>query len=75
MKNFFVTIIFLLSLKGFSQDFNYGLLIGGNYYDIEIDGPINGGAANSDINLGLFGEYVMNDNLGLKLYGIYNTTN
>ncbi len=31
MKNFFVTIIFLLSLKGFLQDFNYGLLIGGNY--------------------------------------------
>lgn len=68
-------VIFVLSLKGFSQDFNYGLLIGGNFYDIEIDGPISGGSANSDINLGLFGEYIMNENFGLKLYGIYNTTN
>ncbi|AOZ98399.1 outer membrane beta-barrel protein [Flavobacterium commune] len=75
MKHFFICVIFVLSLKGFSQDFNYGLLIGGNFYDIEIDGPISGGAANSDINLGLFGEYIMNENFGLKLYGIYNTTN
>lgn len=75
MKHFFICVIFVLSLKGFSQDFNYGLLIGGNFYDIEIDGPISGGSANSDINLGLFGEYIMNENFGLKLYGIYNTTN
>ena len=74
MKNFIVCIIFTLSLKGFSQDFNYGLLIGGNLYDIEIEGPISGGSANSDINLGLFGEYVLNENFGLKLYGIYNST-
>jgi hypothetical protein len=75
MKHFFICVILVLSLKGFSQDFNYGLLIGGNVYDIEIEGPISGGTANSDINLGLFGEYIMNENFGLKLYGIYNSTN
>ena len=75
MKNFFICIILILSLKGFSQDLNYGILIGGNAYDIEIDGPISGGTANSDINLGLFGEYILNESFGLKLYGIYNSTN
>ena len=75
MKYIIICIIFILSLKSFSQNLNYGILIGGNVYDIEIDGPINGGTANSDINLGLFGEYILNKSFGLKLYGIYNSTN
>ncbi len=75
MKTFTICIIFILSLKGFSQDLNYGLLIGANAYDIEIDGPIRAGTAYSEVNLGLFGEYILDESFGLKLYGIYNTTN
>lgn len=74
MKYFFLCVVFALGLKSFSQNFHYGLLIGGNLYDIEIDGPISGGTANSNVNLGLFGEYILNESFGLKLYGIYNTT-
>lgn len=55
-----------------SQNFNYGVLLGYNGYDIEIDGPLNSGGAVSSINTGGFIDYKLNSRLGIRANLIYS---
>ena len=75
MKQFLVVLIFALStLTVSAQDFTYGFLIGANAYDGDISGEeISGGDGYSafgkegfPLNIGFYGNYKLNDFLGVK---------
>lgn len=75
MKQFLVFIIFVFSTLAVSaQDFTYGFLVGANAYDGDISGgDLHGGDAYSafgkdgfPLNIGVFGNYQLNQSIGVK---------
>ncbi|TXK75811.1 outer membrane beta-barrel protein [Mesonia sp. K4-1] len=75
MKQFLVIIIFAFSTLAVSaQDFTYGFLVGANAYDGDISGEaISGGDGYSafgkdgfPLNIGVFGNYQLNQSIGVK---------
>lgn len=74
MRKILIGLLFLISISVVSQDLRYGVLLGANFYDIEIDGPLIAGSANSPLNIGGFVDYKIANRYGLKAHLIYNTT-
>jgi hypothetical protein len=64
-------ILFTLNTMN-AQNLNYGVLLGYSGYDIEIDGPAFSGGAFSSLNIGGFGEYKLNNRLGIRGNIIYS---
>lgn len=64
-------IVFALLLFGglnyaWAQDFGYGVLIGFNAYDVEIDGPLIAASGTSGLNIGGFADYQLNSSFGVR---------
>lgn len=76
MKKLITLSLFLLSFCLFThaQKLSYGVILGGNAYDIEVKGPLSGGTATSSLNFGAFAEYQLSDRFGVKTNFISNTT-
>jgi hypothetical protein len=76
MTRLFYTILLALffSSVSYAQKFSYGVILGGNAYDIEVDGPISGGTATSSLNFGAFAEYQISNRFGIKANLISNKT-
>lgn len=75
MKKKFLLLIVLLNLNTFySQNIKYGLYFGFNAYDIEIEGPYSASGATSNLNIGLFGDYQINNRFGIKSNIFLNKT-
>ncbi|MGM8361274.1 porin family protein [Flavobacterium sp. ARAG 55.4] len=68
-------IIFFLTIFNHSkaQNISYGAILGMNGYDVEIHGPINGGAGYSGLNFGGFLDYQLNKNFGIRGDLIYSS--
>lgn len=66
--------LFLFCFSSYSQNLSYGVILGGNAYDIEVKGDLAGGTANSEVNYGVFGEYQINNRLGIRANLISNKT-
>lgn len=64
----------LFSVSVFSQDLKYGVVVGANVYDIEMEGSLLVGFGGSPFNIGGFVDYKIKNHLGLKAHLIYNTT-
>ncbi|HEU4790810.1 MAG TPA: outer membrane beta-barrel protein [Flavobacterium sp.] len=74
MKKIIIGLFFLVSYSGLSQNLRYGAVVGANFYDIEIDGPLIAGTAGSPFNIGGFVDYKLDKSFGIKVHLIYNTT-
>lgn len=74
MRKILLGLLFLVSYSALSQDLRYGAVLGANFYDIEIEGPINAGTGGSYFNIGGFAEYQLNNRFGLKGHLIYGNT-
>lgn len=63
-------ILFLLviggSTKVMAQELGYGVLLGFNAYDVEIDGPISASSGDSGMNIGGFADYQLNSSFGVR---------
>lgn len=70
-------ILFTVLFLGFNytnaQNINYGILLGFNGYDVDIDGPINGGAGYSSLNFGGFIDYKLTESFGVRGNLIYSS--
>ncbi|MGL3000826.1 outer membrane beta-barrel protein [Flavobacterium sp. RSSB_23] len=71
IKKIFSLFLFLIYFNASSQEISFGPVIGANFYDIEIVGPIIGGAGGSYFNFGGFMDYKLNERFGLKSQIIY----
>ncbi len=75
MKKILVLTCIILAINSINaQTLNYGIQLGGNAYDIEIDGPINSGGGTSGINIGGFAEYKLNKHFGARGILLYSKT-
>ena len=68
----FITSFLFTFISVSAQNLSYGALLGYNGYDIEIDGPAFSGGAISSLNFGGFGEFKLNNRLGLRANLIYS---
>lgn len=57
-----------------SQNLSYGPVIGTNFYDIEIKGPVIAGSGGSYFNFGGFADYKLNNRFGLKSQLIFTNS-
>jgi hypothetical protein len=73
-KILILTCIILIINTANSQTLNYGVLLGRNSYDIEIDGPIYASSGHSGINIGGFAEYKLNKHFGARGVLLYSKT-
>jgi hypothetical protein len=74
MKKIFSLYLFFVFFNGSSQDISFGPVVGANFYDIEIVGPIIGGAGGSYFNFGGFMDYKLNERFGLKSQIVYSNS-
>ena len=74
-KTSFIIILMTIFINTtFSQKLKYGLYLGMNAYDIEIEGPYAASGGHSYINFGLFGDYQLSNRFGVKANIFYNKT-
>ncbi|MVO08140.1 outer membrane beta-barrel protein [Flavobacterium sp. TP390] len=59
-------VLFLLCQSITAQELSYGPMIGFTGYDVNINGPINGGAGFSGLNFGGFIDYQLNASFGVR---------
>lgn len=59
-------VVFLLCQSLTAQELSYGPMIGFTGYDVNINGPINGGAGFSSLNFGGFIDYQLNPSFGVR---------
>lgn len=75
MKKILILTFILFTINtANSQNLNYGIQLGGNAYDIEIDGPIYAGGGTSGVNIGGFAEYKLNKHFGARGVLLYSKT-
>ena len=74
MKKIIFGCLFLISYVAKSQNLSFGPVIGANFYDIEIEGPVIGGSGGSYFNFGGFADYKLNNRFGVKSQLIYTNS-
>ena len=76
MRNYLYILMIVLftAFTASAQEFRYGVLGGTNAYDIEVDGPLIASSGISKLNLGVFGDYQIDDRFGVKMNVIYTST-
>ena len=74
-KTYYLLLItFFVSNNFYSQKLKYGLYLGFNAYDIEIEGPYSASGATSKTNIGVFADYQLNNRFGIKSNIFLNKT-
>lgn len=68
----FIIMLFMLFNYSKAQNLSYGIMLGFNAYDVDIDGLIKGGAGYSGLNFGGFLDYQLNNSFGVRGNLIYN---
>ena len=72
MKRFILSILLIGGSNCVTaQELGYGVLIGFNAYDIEIQGPLIATSASSGLNIGGFADYQLNSSFGVRGNLIY----
>jgi len=74
MKKQLSILALLLCFVSKAQNFKYGIYLGGNAYDIEIGGPLYASGGYSSLNIGVFGDYQLNNRFGVKANLFFNKT-
>lgn len=74
LKKIIFGYLFLMSYAATSQNISYGPVIGANFYDIEIAGPVVGGTGGSYFNFGGFFDYKITNRFGVKSQLIFTNS-